>query len=281
MVSYRRPASLDAALDALGEAGTNGRILVGGTDLLVHVRRNPTEPLVLIDLKAADDLAAAIAVTDDGARIGPTATMSDLVSNPQLIEWFPSLICAANVVGSIAIRNRATLVGNICNGSPACDTAPSLLLHNATVTIRGADGERDVPIADFFEGPGQTQCGQGELVVGIDIPRPSPGYRSAFQRLTRRRGVDLATVSAAAGVTADGLVAVALGAVAPTPVKAEATEPIDVADAAAVQQLAEQLTDIASPISDVRATKEYRRAMTTVLAARAITAAGESETEGS
>ena len=281
MVRYRRPASLGAVLDALGEAGTNGRILVGGTDLLVRVRRNPTEPLVLIDLKAADDLPPAVDVTDDGARIGPTATMSDLVSTPQLVEWFPSLISAANVVGSIAIRNRATLIGNICNASPACDTAPSLLLHNATVTIRGSDGERYVPIAEFFQGPGQTLCAPGELVVRIDIPRPPDGYRSAFQRLTRRRGVDLATVSAAAGATADGLVAVALGAVAPTPVRAEATAPIDVTDAAAVRQLAEQLTDIASPISDVRATKEYRRAMMTVLTTRAITAAVESESEGS
>lgn len=277
MVRYRRPASLDAVLDALGEAGTNGRILVGGTDLLVGVRRNPTESLVLIDLKGADDLPPAVEITDDGARIGPTATMSDLVATPEIVEWFPSLVSAANVVGSVAIRNRATLVGNICNASPACDTAPSLLLHNATVTIRGTDGERVVPIGDFFEGPGKTACAPGELVTRIDIPRPPDGYRSAFQRLTRRRGVDLATVSAAAGVAADGVVAVALGAVAPTPVMAEASQPIDVTDADAVQQLAEQLTDIASPISDVRATKEYRRAMTTVLTTRAITAAVETE----
>ena len=147
------------------------------------------------------------------------------------------------------------------------------MLHNATVTIRGAEGERTVPIADFFQGPGQTVCAPGELVTLIEIPRPPDGYRSAFQRLTRRRGVDLATVSAAAGVTADGVVAVALGAVAPTPVMAVASEPIDVTDAAAVEQLAEQLTDIATPISDVRATKEYRRAMATVLTTRAINAA--------
>jgi len=270
MVLYCRPQTVDEALDLLREANGNGRVLVGGTDLLVHVRRQPVEPLVLVDLKTVGDLPPAIEVTEDGVSVGPTGTMADLVSTPEVVEWYPSLVAAANVVGSVAIRNRATLVGNICNASPACDTAPSLLLHNASVTIRGADGDRTLPIGDFFEGPGKTACTAGELVIRIDIPKPADGYRCAFQRLTRRRGVDLATVNAAAGVSADGVVSIALGAVAPTPVKAEAADAIDVTDAGAVQALAEQLTNIASPISDVRATKEYRRAMTTVLAVRAI-----------
>ncbi len=278
MVLYSRPRTVDEALSVLREANGNGRVLVGGTDLLVHVRRQPVESLVLVDIKAATDLPPALEITDSGVRVGPTATMADLVSNTQVVEWYPSLVAAANVVGSVAIRNRATLVGNICNASPACDTAPSLYVHNALVTIRGEAGEREVGIADFFQGPGQTACAPGELVTRIDIPKPDDGYRCAFQRLTRRRGVDLATVSAAAGVSRDGLVAIALGAVAPTPVKAVAGKPIDVFDEVAVQQLAEELTEIATPISDVRATQQYRRAMATVLTARAITAAG---TEGS
>lgn len=281
MVLYSRPRTVDEALSVLREANGNGRVLVGGTDLLVHVRRQPVDPLVLVDLKTATDLPSALEITDSGVRVGPTATMSDLVSNEQVVSWYPSLVAAANVVGSVAIRNRATLVGNVCNASPACDTAPSLYVHDATVTIRGAEGERVVSIDDFFQGPGQTLCAPGELVMRIDIPRPADGYRCAFQRLTRRRGVDLATVNAAAGVTADGLVTVALGAVAPTPVKAVASAPIDVSEADAVQQLAEELTEIAAPISDVRATKQYRRAMTTVLAVRAINAASGTEMEAS
>lgn len=279
MVLYSRPRTVDDALSVLREANGNGRVLVGGTDLLVHVRRQPVEPLVLVDIKAAIDLPPALEVTDSSVLVGPTATMSDLVSNQQVVDWYPSLMAAANVVGSVAIRNRATLVGNICNASPACDTAPSLYLHNASVTIRGADGERVVAVDEFFQGRGKTLCSPGELVTQIEIPKPEDGYRCAFQRLTRRRGVDLATVSAAAGVTADGIVGVALGAVAPTPVKAVASEPIDVSDVAAVQQLAEELTEIATPISDVRATKEYRKAMAAVLTARAINAVAGNETE--
>lgn len=188
-------------------------------------------------------------------------------------------MASANVVGSVAIRNRATLVGNICNASPACDTAPALLIYGAQVTIRGADGERKIPIGAFFTGPGLTQCAPGEIVTLIEIPRPSEGYRSAFQRLTRRRGVDLATVNVAAGVASDGAVSVGLGAVAPTPVFAEAPAGVDLTDAGALRALAEELTRVASPISDVRATEAYRTEMVTVLTMRAIQSAINDRTE--
>ncbi len=277
MVHYRRPETLGEALALLSQAGDSGRVLVGGTDLLVGVRREPLNPLVLVDVKGASDLPPAIEVDDHAVRVGPTATMSDLAATPEVQEWFPALIAAANVVGSVAIRNRATLIGNICNASPACDTAPALLVYGAEVTIRGIDGERQMPITDFFRGPGQTQCGPAELVTAIDIPRPPDGHRSAFQRLTRRRGVDLATVSAAAGVSADGIVTVALGAVAPTPVKAVSANPIDVDDPDAISAVAAELTQIATPISDVRASQAYRQAMVKVLTERAIQAATSTE----
>lgn len=275
MVQYRRPGTLDEALAALEQAADHGRVLVGGTDLLVGVRRQPLSPLVLVDIKGATDLPAAIEDRGNNIRIGPTASMAALVANDRIRTCFPALIAAANVVGSIAIRNRATLIGNICNASPACDTAPALLVYGATVTIRNSEGERQLPIHEFFVGPGTTQCGAGELVTAIDIPCPAADHRSAFQRLTRRRGVDLATVSAAAGLTSDGLATVAFGAVAPTPVMATATQPIDTADPAAVRALAEQLTAVTTPISDLRASQAYRNAMTAVLAERAITAAND------
>lgn len=279
MVQYRRPDTLDEALALLERAGDNGRVLVGGTDLLVHVRRQPLSPLVLVDVKAARDLPPAIEEDSDVVRIGPTATMSALVATGRIRQWFPALVAAANVVGSIAIRNRATLVGNICNASPACDTAPALLIYDASITIRSSAGERQVAIENFFLGPGTTACGPGEVVTAIEIPRPAVGHCSAFQRLTRRRGVDLATVSAAAGLSADGLITIALGSVAPTPVMAVASSPTDVSDPLAIRQVAEQLTEIASPISDVRASEEYRRAMATVLTERAIHAAASTATD--
>lgn len=280
-MQYRRSATLDEALSALQQAGDNGRVLVGGTDLLVGVRRNPLKPLVLVDVKHATDLPPQIEVRDDGVRVGLTTTMSAIAANPTLQEWFPALVAAAKVVGSVAIRNRATLVGNICNASPACDTAPALLIYGATVTIRSATGERTMPIREFFTGPGATQCGPAELVTSIEIPRPATGSRSAFQRLTRRRGVDLATVSASAGLGPDGGVTVGLGAVAPTPVIAVATSTVNVDDPSTVRNAAEELAAFATPITDVRASREYRQAMVTVLIERAILAAATTQGVGS
>lgn len=273
MVHYCRPGTLDEAITALTDANGAGRVLVGGTDLLVHVRRQPLEPLVLVDLKTATDLPPAMDVDADSVTFGPTATMGEIGADPTMQEWFPSLTDASKVVGSVAIRNRATLIGNICNSSPACDTAPALLVHGATVTIRSASGERTVPLQDFFTGPGQNVCGSDEVVVSLELAKPASGYNSAFQRLTRRRGVDLATVSVAAGVSGDGEITLGLGAVAPTPLLTATSNPVDCGDDDAVRAAVTELVEVASPISDVRATKEYRQAMSIVLGERAVKAA--------
>ena len=277
MVQYCRPRDLSDALERLGDANGHGRVLVGGTDLLVHVRRQPFEPLVLIDIKTASDLPPAVEITDELVRFGPTAVMSSLAVDPQLRAWFPALVDASAVVGSVAIRNRASLIGNICNASPACDTAPALLVHDARVTILSRDGTRSMPLTDFFLAPGRTACAPGELVIALEVPHPASGFRSAFQRLTRRRGVDLATVSVAAGVTADGAITLGLGAVAPTPLLTAASAPIDCSNVDEVTAAVDELTSIANPISDVRAGREYRMAMTRVLAARAVRAAAQIE----
>lgn len=272
-MQYRRPRNLGEALRVLEDANGAGRVLVGGTDLLVHVRRQPLEPLVLVDLKTATDLPPPIEVTEDHVRFGPTAVMTALPRHEQISSWFPALVDASRVVGSVAIRNRATVIGNICNASPACDTAPALLVHGATVTILGPDGSRTIPLSDFFLGPGSTACGSGELVVGVELPRPPEGYRSAFERLTRRRGVDLATVSAVAGVSDAGEITLGLGAVGPTPLLTATSQPVDCTDAHAVAAAVAELTTVATPISDVRAGQDYRLAMTQVLAQRAVMAA--------
>ncbi|MEM7341308.1 MAG: FAD binding domain-containing protein [Actinomycetota bacterium] len=275
MVQYRRPRDVGEALQVLADANGSGRVLVGGTDLLVGVRRRPLEPLVLVDIKAAVDLPPAIEVTSEAMRFGPTATMSSIGADARAIEWFPALAASSRVVGSVAIRNRATLIGNICNASPAADTAPALLVYGASVTIAGPAGERTMPLSAFFLGPGSTACGPDELVVRVDVPIPSRGHRSAFERLTRRRGVDLATVNAAAGVSTDGVVTLGLGAVGPTPLVSGPSSPIDVSSPPAVADVVEQLITVATPISDVRAGEPYRRAMTAVLARRAIQRAVE------
>ena len=273
MASYCRPRTVSEALAALTSSEGRGRILVGGTDLLVHLRKDPFAPTVIVDIKSVNDFPPAVEIGDDAVRFGPTARMSEISSDPFIAAHLPALGASARVVGSIAIRNRATLVGNICNASPAADTVPALLVYGSTVTLTGPGGERTMPLADFFVGPGQTRCGPDEIVIRIDVPIPDSGHRSAFQRLTRRRGVDLATVSVAAGVDADDRIVLGLGCVGPTPLLTDASPPVDLTDPDAVEGAVEELVSIATPISDVRAARDYREAMVRVLAVRAVQSA--------
>lgn len=275
MARYHRASDLADALAVLTTEGSDARVLVGGTDLLVKYRHRTVEPRVFVDIKAASDLPPPIAVDDDRVRFGPTATMMDLSRHPEVRGWFPALVEAADVVGSVAIRNRATVVGNLCNASPAADTAPALLVHGATVDIAGGAGRRTVPLQEFFTGPRTTIVGPGELVTGVTLPRPGSGTSSAFRRLTRRLGVDLASVSVAAAVDADDHVTIGLGAVGPTPLVGHSAGPVDWDDADAVDAAVAALVEVATPITDVRASDEYRTAMVAVLAGRAVrTAAG-------
>ena len=275
MPKYHRPATRAEALALLAEPGA--RPLVGGTDLLVGLRHHTVEPDVLVDLKGITDLPAPIEVGDDGVRIGATYPLGELVAHPVVREWYPALVEAALTVGSVAIRNRASLIANSCNASPAADTAPPLLVHGATVTIASQDGDRTVTLDEFFLGPRRTLCGPGELVIRLDLPKPAAGSGSAFRRLTRRRGVDLATVSVAAGVGADGVLVLGMGAVGPRPLLTR-TGPVDLADDAALDDALDRLVEPATPISDVRGSREYRLATLRVLAKRAVLAAADRRT---
>ena len=275
MPKYYRPTTRADALAALAEAGERARPLVGGTDLLVGLRHHTVEPELIVDLKGVTDLPEPIVVTDEGVQVGATYTLGELVGHPVVREWYPALVEAALTVGSVAIRNRASLVANSCNASPAADTAPPLLVHGARVTIASLDGDRTASLDEFFLGPRRTLCGPGELVTRIDLPRPAPGSGSAFRRLTRRRGVDLATVSVAAGVGPDGGLVLGMGAVGPRPLRAGSDGPVDLADAGALDAALDELLSVATPISDVRGSREYRLATLRVLTKRAVLAAAD------
>ena len=280
MAAYCRPRTVSEALAVMAGAEGHGRILLGGTDLLVHLRKDPFAPTVIVDLKSVTDLPPAVEVGDDAVRFGPTARMAAISNDPFVAGHLPALGAAARVVGSVAIRNRATLIGNICNASPAADTAPALLIYGSAVTMTGPGGERTMPLAEFFVGPGETRCGPDEIVIRVDVPIPDRGYGSAFQRLTRRRGVDLATVSVAAASTRSG--ASFSGLVCwTTPLVTDASPPVDLTDSAAVERAIESLVSIATPISDVRAARDYREAMVRVLATRAVQAAAAAPEGGS
>src|SRR3569833_1859383 len=216
-----------------------------------------------------------IPTEDVALRIQPLVLDElELVAHPVVQEWYPARVEAALTVGSEAIRNRASLVGNSCNASPAADTAPPLLVHGASVTIASQDGDRTATLDEFFLGPRRTLCGPGELVVRLDLPRPEAGSGSAFRRLTRRRGVDLATVSVAAGVRADGGLVLGMGAVGPRPLLSR-VGPVDLAAAAVLDAALDELLAPATPISDVRGSREYRLATLRVLANRAVLAAAD------
>jgi carbon-monoxide dehydrogenase medium subunit len=276
--AYLQPPSLSDLWAILDASGADVRLLAGGTDLLVRLRSKQIAPEVVVDLKRVRELTPEITEVDGHLRIGALATMTDVTGHDRVRHHFPALSEAASVVGSVQIRNRATLAGNLCNASPAADTAPALLVHGATVNLISALGRRSVELADFFQGPGRTMLARGEILESIDMPVPGGPIGDAFGRITRRRGVDLATINLSCVVTSASPAKFAFGAVGPRPflisdrtgVLSDATAPSAERDAA-LQQLIEDAT----PISDVRGSREYRRAMLVVASRRAWRSAHE------
>ncbi|MDQ3938748.1 MAG: xanthine dehydrogenase family protein subunit M [Chloroflexota bacterium] len=272
MFEYARPTSLDETFSLLAEV-PDARVLCGGTDLLVGLRKGTIRPPLVIDLKAVAELRPGIECLEQALRISATTVLTDIVEDERVQRHFPALVEGALVVGSIQIRNRATLAGNMCNASPAADTAPPLLVYGAVLELRGPSGTRRVPLTDFFLGPGRTVRGPAEVVTAVELPLPLEPVGAAFGRMTRRRGVDLATVNLCCSVSAEGVTKFAYGAVGPRPflVSDETGTLADPAgDPARQAEVLRALASHASPISNVRASREYRQAMLLVLSRRAL-----------
>ena len=271
--SFERPGTLDEAFALLKKYGAQACLLSGGTDLIVQLRARKLTPRVVIDLKRIDSLRRDITETPVALRIGALALLSDIIADQRVLRHFPVLAQAAATVGSVQIRNRATLPGNICNASPAADTVPALLVHEAVVNLISRAGERSVPLKDFFLGPGKTVRSVEEIVASIDLPLTRGRVAAAFARLTRRRGVDLASINVCCLVSETGLTRFAFGAVGPRPILVEdgsGTLADPTLDAQENEKLLLRLIDQTSPISDVRASKEYRSAMLLVLSRRVL-----------
>jgi len=274
---YVRPKRLSQVFDLLATHGAKTRILAGGTDVLVRLRMGHMKPDVVVDIKDVAELASDITEADGSLRIGAGAVMTDLIEDPRVRRHFPALVEAASVVGSVQIRNRATAAGNICNASPAADTAPALLVYGAIVNIAGPDnGTRRVPLTEFFVGPGKTVLQQGELVESIDLPIPTAPAGAAFGRVTRRYGVDLATINLCCRVDKSGDTRFAYGAVGPRPFLVSDSRGILASPSASADAKKSALLELvskASPISDVRGGREYRLAMLDVMSRRALDSA--------
>jgi carbon-monoxide dehydrogenase medium subunit len=272
--AYQRPATLAEAVALLDASGSDARVLAGGTDLIIRLRDGSAQPKVVVDVKRITELRPAIHERDGVVTIGAMTVMADLASNELTRRHFEALAEAAAVVGSVQIRNRATIAGNICNASPAADTSPSLLVYGAVVVAQGPGGTRRIPIDDFFVRSGVTTLARGEIVVAIELPVPTRPTVAVHLRRTRRRGHDLAAVTLCCAIDDTGTTRLSYGSVGPRPVLVTDDTGV-LADPhtpdAAKAAIFERMFAGASPSKrSMRAGPEYRLAMLRVLGSRAV-----------
>lgn len=272
--AYARPATLAEACALLELHGPDARLLAGGTDLIIRLRDGTLRPTLVIDLKRIAELGPAI--HEDGGRLSISAgtVMTTIVEDERVRRTFPALAEAAAVVGSVQIRNRATLAGNICNASPAADTAPPLLVYGAEVVAAGPGGIRRIPMTRFFVRSGHTTLERAEVVAAIELPLPARRMGAVHVRRTRRRGHDLASVTLCCGVDEAGVTRLAYGSVGPRPVLVVDDSGVladPTASEATKAAVFEQLFADASPSPrSMRASPEYRLAMLRILGVRAL-----------
>lgn len=274
--AYERPTSVAEAVGLL-DGVSDARVLAGGTDLIIRLRDGTMRPSLVVDVKRIAALRPAIEVGDGVVTISAGTTMTDIVDDERMQRHFPALVEAASVVGSLQIRNRATLAGNVCNASPAADTAPSLLVYGAVLVIAGPAGERRLLLDDFLVSSGRTMLSRAELVTAIELPLPGPRLGATHVRRTRRRGHDLASVTLCCSVDDQHVTRIAYGSLGPRPVLvvdesgllADAGAPAGAREA----ELGRLLAGASPSARSMRASPEYRLAMLQVLAARALATA--------
>lgn len=264
---YKRIRSIEEGCLCLAEAAGKGAVLAGGTDLLVEIRNGLKSPDILIDCKGLDALNA-FHVSQSGSSIGASVPLNRLIAHRDFRTIYPALADAMISIGTYQLRNRATLVGNICNASPAADSAPILLVLDAVVDIIGIDGARAISIRDFFTGVKKTMLKPDEIVTGIRLPERSD-LRTAFKKQQRIRGHDLAIVNVAGAYSpAEKTLRLAIGSCAPTPVLLDPIE-VDSKDINAFTgHVIEIVRSSVSPISDVRASACYRSTVLPILVKR-------------
>jgi len=278
--AYERPADLAGAIALLAEHGPDARPLAGGTDLIIRLRDGSIRPRVVVDVKRIAELDDGIRDgADGGLVVGARTTMTTIAADERIRREHTALAEAAAVVGAVQIRNRATLAGNLCNASPAADTAPALLIDGAVLVAAGPDGERRIPIDEFFVRSGVTNLARGELVTAIELPATRGPRGAVHVRRTRRRGHDLAAVTLACSVDAAGVTRLAYGSVGPRPVLTAGDAGL-LADPAGSDDAKAELLDALlagarpSPTS-MRASPDYRLAMLRVLGLLAVRTAIE------
>ncbi|MDF3150863.1 xanthine dehydrogenase family protein subunit M [Mesorhizobium sp. XAP10] len=277
---YIRPLSIEDAVGQLaGSAGT-AAILAGGSDLLVRMKGGFAEPELIVDIKAIDGLSE-IRETAEGFSIGAAVPCAVLGENTALKKAWPGVVEAAKLIGSKQVQGRCTIVGNLCNASPAADSVPALVAAGAKAVVVGPAGRRTIPVQSVPTAPGKTSLAKGEIIEAILLDKREPRSGDAYLRFIPRTEMDIAVVSAGVNLTLDehGVVKsarVALGAVAATVLLVEEAAEVLVGsrlDEATLERLAKVCAGACRPIDDKRGTIEFRRKVAGVLAQRAATSA--------
>jgi len=264
---YFRPQTLEEAFK-LKRRHPGAAYIAGGTDIMVRIKNREIRPPVLVSLKNIPELASI--EINGGARLGALVTMRAVIQSPELTRMYPVLVAAARRLGSVQIRNAATLGGNLCNGSPCADTATALLVLEAKLKLQTPEETREVPVRDFFKGPGELVLKAGEILTEIILNPPNGGAKAIFLKNGRVK-MDLAKASVAILLELHGKrctnVRIAAGSVAPVPLRLDEVENLIRGNVLSHELLAEAqklAAQTVSPISDIRSTEEYRRRITGV-----------------
>ena len=276
---YIKAETAERAIDLLQEKGAVARILMGGTDLFVQMRNGDLAPDILVDLKNLPGMDMIAFSKKDGLTVGAAVTMNALARNPDVLKHYPLLVEAAESVASYQLRNRATVGGNLCNASPAADTAPAALVLGADLTAIGPKGERTIDITDFFMSPGVNALEAGEFLAKINFRNQPNGWKGRYLKIGRNAGGDLAIVGVAVmgypdkDASSGFSFRIALASVAPTPIRVREAEEI-LAQAPitepAIEMAADAAQDASTPIDDVRSSARYRKAMVRELTRRGL-----------
>ena len=273
---YEAPSSLEQAVGLLAAASGDARVLAGGTDLLVQMRTDVLNPELVVDIKHIPELRQ-IKEDSAGFRIGAAVTGAELKEHPRLKDVWPGVVEAANLIGSTQIQGRATMGGNLCNGSPAADSVPALIAAAAKASVVGPKGRREIAVEDVMLAPRQLALTKGEIIASFILPPQAKGSADAYLRFIPRTEMDIAVVGCGVCLTVDdkGVVSrarVALGAVAARPLLVEEAAKTllgSKVDDAALRKLDAAAGAACKPIDDKRGTKEYRIKVAGVLARRA------------
>jgi aerobic carbon-monoxide dehydrogenase medium subunit len=272
---YEAPSSLDQAVALLAAEHGEARVLAGGTDLLVQMRTNVIEPVLLVDIKGIAE-TRQIREESGGFRVGSAVTGAELKEHPKLKAMWPGVVEAANLIGSTQIQGRATMGGNLCNGSPAADSVPALIAASAMASVVGPKGRRDVAVEDVMLAPRRLSLAKGEIIASFLLPARPARTGDAYLRFIPRTEMDIAVVGCGLCLTLDAAgictaARVSLGAVAARPLLvAEAANALigTTVDDGALRKLDAAAQAACRPIDDKRGTKEYRIKVAGVLARR-------------